>query len=227
MNSDQSKPVSSANVSGQLAGHSEDSDNPFAAPQTTELNYSTRADQDVERDGPPWEVHPSFITYIRTMTLVLFQPSRMFLNMRLTGSWILPLVFAAALPTVVAILLSVSMILMFPQEGNPAMMLLIIPVPVLTIGIGLASISLLLHFALRLFGCRQRGFEATYRFCCYSFGALIMFDFWPPGWIWQLVNLTKGVSRVHQISSSKAFAAILLASTVPGLIIGVWLLYIR
>ena len=188
-----------------------------------ESNESVGSGSGVEPSGPPWE-DPQAGEFIQrtwnTIVLGVSRPGELFENMRTTGGMLQPLLFYAAIVGSAAL---VSWFLQLPIRlmGNISflehmlglvMLLVILP---LALPIGLFIAAGLTQLGLMVFGGATHPFEATFRVNAYAYGSV--------GWIgavpicgallsgvWGIVLQIMGIARVHEISTGKAAAAVLV-----------------
>lgn len=161
-------------------------------------------------------------------------PGATFDETRRSGDLASPLLFAVLLSTVAALIgqiwammIGTSMLSMVPMEyreglgvlmvsSGAGLIVSIVVVPIVTV-IGVFIASAILHLMLLLVGGMESstaGFEGTLRVMCYSsvgrlgqvvpvLGGLIAF-------VWTVVLLVIGLTRLHGTSEGKAIAAVLL-----------------
>ncbi|TVQ33346.1 MAG: hypothetical protein EA370_11840 [Wenzhouxiangella sp.] len=176
-----------------------------------------------EREGPPWE-NPSAGDFFQRLWQTVVQgvssPSELFANMRTTGGLISPLVFYVLIigaGAIVSTALEMPFGLLGGSGGADAILgffLVLILLPVL-LPIGLFVSSGITHLALMVFGGANKPYEATFRVNAYAYGSVgwvwaIPFCGSLVGGIWGIVLEIIGVARVHEVSTGKAAAAVLV-----------------
>ncbi len=95
---------------------------------------------------------------------------------------------------------------------------LIVIIPICGI-VGVFLGSLIIHFALGLFGGQKYPFETTFRTMAYAFGSsqpisLIPFCGGPIGAIWGLIVAVIGLSQTQETTTGKAAAAVLTPTVI-------------
>lgn len=176
--------------------------------------------------------------FIETMKLVLTDPSRAFSSMKREGGLGEPLIFGVAggwAGGVVALLYQfiasfamhgaslglaqtnargLSPMMFTGAVGGATLFGAAIFFPIfLCIGIFIGSA--ITHLCLMLLGAAKQPFETTFRVACFSIGATALLQVIPlcGGYIsgiWNLVTQCIGLAKSHEISTSKAVAAVLL-----------------
>lgn len=170
----------------------------------------------------PWEDQEN-IGFLQgltnTLKATLFDPQSFFDKVPRTGGYLNPLFFALIVQT----LATLFSILWAFQSENPMMgsmdlsgaksILFVIFMPAML----LASIFLwagLLHGSLILVGAAQRGFEATFRAACYSYGPELLTAIPLVGGIiglgWRIGLTVVAMKTLHEISMPKAVMAMML-----------------
>ena len=201
-----------------------------------ESNESAGSGSGIGPSGPPWE-DPQAGELIQrtwdTIVLGVSRPRELFENMRTTGGMLQPLLFYAAVVGSAAV---ASWFLQLPIQliGGTSVaelmiwlvfMLVLLP---FLLPIGLFISAGLTHLGLMIFGGAGRPFEATFRANAhaYPFEATFRvnaYAYGTVGWIgavpicggflymiWGIVLQIMGIARVHEISTGKAVAAVLV-----------------
>lgn len=186
------------------------------------------------RVGLPWEHRHqmgNFHAFYETLKMVLLNPTEAFARMRTSGGLKEPLMYAIAggWPAVVVALAFQFLLALAGSSasqftGNPitstperavgALLLIALLWPLLALLAAYIG-SFVTHVCLLLVGGANRPFEATMRVLCFSFGSAQCFQVIPGcggfiGGVWQIVCVTIGLSKVHEISVLRALAAVLL-----------------
>lgn len=174
------------------------------------------------RLGPPWEqVELDLAAKVwQTIVGVVSNPIEFFEQLRREGGIFPPYLFylLVAWPAVViGTVLQAPFDMMMGSSGGEAMItfvavLLLTPIILfitLIIGSGLT------HLGLMVFGGANHPFEATYRVNAYAYGGVAWLGVIPfcgstIGFIWGIVLEIMGIARVHDISTGKAAAAVLV-----------------
>lgn len=107
-----------------------------------------------------------------------------------------------------------------PGGGGRAMggMALIVFIPICAT-IGLFIGSLIIHFALGLFGGQKYPYETTFRTMAYAFGSAHPFSIIPfcggiVGAVWGLIAAVIGLSKTQETTTGKAAAAVLTPTVI-------------
>lgn len=177
--------------------------------------------------GPPWEsAGMSLQSFIDTAKGVLTDPVATFGQMRREGGLPPPLIYY-----IVGMLIGVIGSMIWNVIGFGGMpfggpsageamggMAVIIFVPICAT-IGLFIGSLIIHFALGLFGGQKHPYETTFRTMAYAFGssqpiAIIPFCGGFIGAIWGLIVAVIGLSQMQETTTGKAAAAVLTPTVI-------------
>jgi hypothetical protein len=177
--------------------------------------------------GPPWEsAGMSLQSFIDTAKGVLTDPVATFGQMRREGGLGPPLIYY-----VVGMLIGVIGSMLWNVIGFGGMpfggpsageamggMAIIVFVPICAT-IGLFIGSLIIHFALGLFGGQKYPYETTFRTMAYAFGstqpiAIIPFCGGFIGAIWGLIVAVIGLSQMQETTTGKAAAAVLTPTVI-------------
>jgi hypothetical protein len=186
-------------------------------------NGSTESALEPQRWGPPWEDPNAgnlFQRLLQTIIQGTTNPTELFDNMRTSGGLLQPLFFYAL---IVGPALLISTLLELPFQlmlGTSAaehvimLILLLVALPFL-LPIGLFIAAGLTHLALMILGGATQPFEATFRVNAYAYGTIGWLSAVPfcgaiIGLVWGIVLEVIGIARVHEISTGKAAAAVLL-----------------
>lgn len=214
---------------------------PDAAPAESGVNPPAL----VAADGFPWEqrAEKGFLNaLLETVRGVLFEPSKTFASMPVTGGYGAPLFFAVllcSLSLLAAMFYQVVLERLNPAEAispeqqqllafirNGAFVgatIFLIPLFVL---LTLFFTSALTHLSLIIVGGARRPFETTFRVIAYASGAVAVLELLPicgpyliaP--VWKFISSAIGLSKAHGISQGKAVFALvlpfLLCCVVPG-----------
>lgn len=183
-----------------------------------------------ERSGPPWENPDAGDLFQRgwkTIVQGVTEPYELFDQMRITGGLFQPLLFYVI---IIGLALIISMVLEMPFRliggglGDEQLFgmgfgvffflgfLAVLPI---LLPIGLLISSGLTHLGLMIFGAARQPFEATFRVNAYAYGSVgwtwaIPFCGSMIGGIWGIVLEIVGIARVHEVSTGKAVAAVLV-----------------
>ena len=171
------------------------------------------------RTGPPWEQSgPAIQRYIDTAKGVLLDPANTFRNVRREGGLGAPVTYylVGALLSVVA--QSVWQLIGlggFGGYGYGSGLLGTLIFGCVVVLLGLFIGSGIVHLVLLLLGGSRFGFEATLRTLAYSHGSsaplgVIPFCGGAIAAVWGLVCAVLGLAQMHEISTGKAAAAILI-----------------
>jgi hypothetical protein len=177
--------------------------------------------------GPPWEsAGMSLQSFIDTAKGALTDPVVTFAQMRREGGLGPPLIFY-----IVGMLVGVIGSMLWNVVGFGGMpfggpsageavggMALVVFVPIVAT-IGLFIGSLIIHFALGLFGGQKYPYETTFRTMAYAFGAsqpiaIIPFCGGIIGAIWGLIAAVIGLAQTQETSTGKAAAAVLTPTVI-------------
>jgi hypothetical protein len=182
--------------------------------------------ESIEKNGPAWEDRDSIggiNAAVKTVAELLGNRHRAFARMKLTGDWLGAFCFALFLGGV-GFYASVIYNIIFSRLGwvtmkggailatnTGALFMLIFAfffIPIFIAGIIILN-SVIVHGCLIILGGVKQPFQATYRVVCYSFGASSFFQLIPGiggvlSFVWNLILMTGGIARVHEISPWKA-----------------------
>ena len=211
------------------------SDNPYAAPLSTEPSLEYRTGYAGPRTGPPWERNgPSFSSFIETIKLAYSSLGLFFTDMRREGGFGRPLGFAViggSVGGLAAVLfnLAIQFVAMFvgARNGPPGFgpgagaavfgVVLVVVVVLFPIGIILQNfiIAAVFHVGLMVLGGAKQSFETTFRVVAYSSGSTSLLLLIPicGQYVQGIVNLifaAIGLMHAHEISGVKATFAVLL-----------------
>ena len=181
------------------------------------------------RRGLPWERRDELgpgTAIIRTISQVLFSPSKAFADMKVDGGWGEPLGFAVLVGSVgswigqVWIMLLNSSIAGFagfsPEEvaaenARAIMSAFFAPFLICILTVVVAGIA---HLLLIMFGGAPRPYETTFRVCCYaaSVGAVNVIPICGLfiGMVWAWVIKIIGLREAHPVPTGRAAAAVLV-----------------
>lgn len=190
------------------------------------------------QDGPPWEQRATlgfFPALAATVKGVLLDPGRTFERMKTEGGLASPFLYYfinSFLMLLVVLFVELGLRGLFggtaaPQDQGFARQLpleglsmaILIPIALIGIPIGLVILSFLnsglVHLSLMLLGGANKPFEATFRVWNYTQGSTAVVGLVPicggfVAFVWYFVAGTIGVSKVHGITTGKAFVAVLL-----------------
>jgi hypothetical protein len=177
------------------------------------------------RLGPPWEQEgPPLQRFIDTAKGVLVDPMNTFSQMRREGGLQAPLIYyliGMAIGVGGTILWNLLGIGGMGMPNRHAMSgaamglgFLIIGLPICYV-IGIFLGSLIMHFLLMLFGGQKYPYETTFRTVAYVQGSALPILFVPfcggfVAGIWAIVCLIIGLAQMHETSTGKAAAAVLV-----------------
>jgi hypothetical protein len=222
--------------------------NPYASPAAVDEidGPNLIGGTPLKRAGLPWDDAPrGFSAWKRTMTLVMLSPGVAFSRMRIRGGvvvpfrfaalgvilgyfavcvWLLPVrVFLDGIPLIPRHLDTEGLlwVLLAAVVGLAIWLTILLPIMVL---IGLSTLSVIHHSALRLIGAGKGGFEATFRVNAYSVGSLAWIAVIPfvghlIAFVIAQVCAAIGFSKAHDTTFSKALIA---ALTPLALLIAAW-----
>lgn len=181
------------------------------------------------RSGPPWEnPGPPLQRFIDTMKGVLIDPVVTFSQARREGGLQAPLVYY-----LIGVLVAVAGAVLWNLIGFGGMGLpmgrmgrgemagaaaglgfLLIGLPICYV-IGIFLGSGILHLLLMLFGGQKYPYETTFRTVAYANGSVLPINFIPGcggliAGIWGIVVLIIGLAQMHETSTGKAAAAVLV-----------------
>lgn len=182
------------------------------------------------REAIPWEARRSLVDFdaiVETVKKVLLEPTDTFGRMKTGGDMGSPLLFAMMLGTFSTL---VGLFWQWAIQhmgflGNEALMkemimtttllVVIVILSPLFVAISLFIYAGILHLCLLLVGGAAKGFEATFRTVAYAGGSTSLFQLIPVcgslvGGVWNLVLVVIGLKEMHEISTGKALAAVLL-----------------
>lgn len=177
--------------------------------------------------GPPWEsAGMSLQSFIDTARGALTDPVATFAQMRREGGLGPPLIYyivGMLVGVIGSMLWNVIGLGGMPfggPSGGQAMggLALIVFIPICaTIGLFLGS--LIIHFALGLFGGQKYPYETTFRTMAYAFGssqpfAIIPFCGGIVGAVWGLIAAVIGLSKTQETTTGKAAAAVLTPTVI-------------
>jgi hypothetical protein len=178
--------------------------------------------------GPPWEsAGMSLQSFIDTLRGALTDPVATFAQMRREGGLGPPLIYY-----IVGMLIGVIGSMLWqvigfggmmpfggpsPGEAMGGMALIVIMPICATIGLFIGS--LIIHFALGLFGGQKYPYETTFRTMAYAFGSsqpigIIPFCGGPIGAIWGLIVAVIGLSQTQETTTGKSAAAVLTPTVI-------------
>jgi hypothetical protein len=180
------------------------------------------------RSGPPWEnPGPPMQRYIDTLKGVLIDPVTTFSQMRREGGLQAPLIYyvlgmlIAVAGAVLWNILGFGMGIPMGMGGRHEMAgaaaglgFVLIGLPICYV-IGLFLGAGILHLLLMLFGGQKYPFETTFRTVAYGHGSALPLGFIPGcggiiAAIWGIVVLIIGLTHMHETSTGKAAAAVLV-----------------
>lgn len=235
---DAGNPFAGAGAAGSAgSGFEGGSQNPFQTPAEVAQPFVSGS-SDANRTGPPWEaLGKSQNSFFATTKGVLFSPSETFSTMRRFGGFGDPILFLVIAGGVFGMIGGfMNGVVNGMMNGADAQLLpiqigagVVKGVVAGTIGnlIGSFIGAAITHVALMVFKGANQQYEATYRVVAYVTGATAPFQMIPVvgvlvGAIWAIVVEIIGLAKVHDTTTGKAAAAVL----VPGLICcGVFLLF--
>jgi hypothetical protein len=179
--------------------------------------------------GPPWEsAGMSLQSFIDTAKGALTDPVATFAQMRREGGLGPPLIYYIVGLVIGTIGSMIWQVIGFGGMGMPfggpstgeAMggMALIVIVPIFGL-VGLFLGSLIIHFALGLFGGQKYPYETTFRTMAYAFGssqpiALIPFCGGFISAIWGLIAAIIGLAQTQETTTGKSAAAVLTPTVI-------------
>jgi hypothetical protein len=179
------------------------------------------------RTGPPWEGSGQAVQrFLETAKGVLFDPQALFSGLRREGGLQMPLAFAVIGATLGALVSAVyrealsgamfsfgkPMPWGFYGPTSVVSTLIVSPIVAALVTFLLAGIY---HVLLMLLDGAKFPFEATFRVTAYVIGSTALFAVIPfcgsvIGGVWGLVSAIVGLARVHEITTGKAAAAVLV-----------------
>ena len=215
------------------------SDNPFAAPSTTDFSGSLSAQDHRSRSGKPsWDASPSLANFFKTSVEVVTQPTDTFRNLTPDGGLGRPMTYAAIVGALMGLcggLLAVLFLTLGPAVGGAGG-----PEAAMLVGVGLGALIFapilygvmmpigcligagFMHVMLMIVGAKKYDYSATAR--CFTYAYL---GGWPvmlvsaipfigilvaiPWTIWMLIIYVIGFSEVHETTKGK----VILAFVVP------------
>lgn len=177
-----------------------------------------------------WERRSSFLDFPAMFEMirgVLFEPSATFRRMKTSGDLGSPLLFAVLLGTVGVLgglfwnFMLQSLGILSQNEAvhellfSSGLILFIAVLSPVFVLIGTFISSAILHVCLLITGGARNGFEATLRVVCYAAGATAFFQLLPfcgglIGGIWAIVAEVIGSREMHETTTGRALAAVLL-----------------
>lgn len=175
-----------------------------------------------ERGYCPWEdqEHLGLLTGLgRTIKESILSPDEFFSRMPAQGGFLLPLLFALIVQTLgimIGYVWGYALENPFVTGGvisGRATLFVGLLMPVFVF-LGIVLSALLVHAALSLIGGAMRNFEATFRVVCYASGPEL-FTIVPVvggliGLVWKIYITVVGLRSVHNISTPKAAAGLLI-----------------
>lgn len=183
------------------------------------------------RTGLPWELHRDLGTFLATLKLVLTDPAVAFSRMRITGGLAGPLFYnmvggwvglIATLGYQVLYMrtnpppaaLANNPFAITPDNAQSALLWAVVAGPLIVV-LGAFIAAFLTHVFLMLVGGANKPFEATLRVICFTAGSAQVLQLIPVcggvmSAVWQLICLTAGLSKVHEIPVGRAVAAVFL-----------------
>jgi hypothetical protein len=199
-------------------------DLPEQSPWQNAVSTETR------RNGPAWENRKEMGLLkglLTTLRLSLFRPRRFFSEMRQTGGFFDPLVYAMAVGSF-SIVMSIVWELVLVPEGSSFLEmtaagdllrlrsmiygLTVILSPIIVTILVLVAAAIL-HLGLLVFGGGERGFEASFRVVCYAQGAgvwnVVPFLGGVLELVWKLVLLVTGLTEAHETAAWRSVMAVL------------------
>jgi hypothetical protein len=207
----------------------------YQVPSGIDPSYGQYALGTDPRSGPAWE-NPNLglaSRFIETVKPVFARPTEFFRTMRLEGDFLRPLYFGVIVGSVVgfaALLLQIvvqgfALIPAFSSGRNTeeaiagfavfagTMLCMMVLMPVFAAG-GLFMQAGILHLCLMVMGGANKGFEATFRVCCYA-TAINLLAIIPcvGGYIagpWIIVAQIIGVINAHETDTWRGVMAVLL-----------------
>jgi hypothetical protein len=182
------------------------------------------------RSGPPWEGTdgPPLQRWIDTAKGVLLDPMTTFTNMRREGGLGAPLAYY-----LIGLAVSVAAALLWHLVGFGAAMpgmfggggramagaamglgFILVFLPLCQI-VGLFIGTAIIHVLLMLFGGQKYGFETTFRAITYTQGSVAPLAIVPMcgsliAAVWAIVCLVIGLAQMHETTTGKAAAAVLV-----------------
>lgn len=183
--------------------------------------------QDAERCGLPWEGRRVFsfgTAVLETIKEVLLNPRQAFAQMYLEGGYWRPLGFSILCNVVSGVIGLVTMLAVqsvfsqkppLPQAASLAAVLGVILMTPVGVFVGTFLGAALGHVCLMLVGGARKPFEATFRVIAYSNGAATVLRIFPVCGplvlaIYVFFLQVVGFSKVHEISTRRALAAVML-----------------
>ena len=183
-----------AKESSLAASPLEVSDNPFAAPSTTDFSSSPEAVARRRSGTPAWDAQPSFGSFFKTSVDVLTNPNETFRNLIPDAGLGRPVIYGAIVGAITGLMLSGLVVSMFaflavngvhnqnpvaPSAGEIAVaavvVILVLPIVYgVMFPLGALMGAGMIHAMLMLFGARKYNFSATARAVCYLY-----FAAWP------------------------------------------------
>lgn len=186
--------------------------------------------------GLPWDERQTvgfWTALFETIHLVLLEPTNAFSRMKPTGGFGSPLFYYVILGTIGGVIgiLYQTVFNSYQPAATPdqqvfsaaltspvavGVTIMILPV---FLAAGAYIFSGILHLSLMLLGGAKRPLEATFRVCCFAGGSTAVLQLLPvcgglAALVWNFVLIIVGISKVHEISKSRAVVAVLLATIV-------------
>ncbi|MEO7932062.1 MAG: YIP1 family protein [Chthoniobacterales bacterium] len=208
---------------------------PIIAPLPVGAGFVTA---DGEKNLPSWEQKSEigfFPAFGSTVKEVLTEPAATFSRMKETGGFATPffyMLIAAGLGVVLTMGVQLAMqgvLGSFAASQNPqvaqvlaaqgigmsAMLLVMLILVPIFLFVGSFVGAAIWHVGLMIVGGARKPYEATYRVYCYVLGSTALVNLVPccggiAALVWRVVAGAIGLSKVHEISTGKAVAAILL-----------------
>ena len=198
------------------------SDNPFAAPATTDFSEPAGQHHQPSSYAPSWENEPSIGNFFKSTKEILLAPSATFRNLKREGTMGRALTFAAISAAIMGAMIGVTQAILFMLGTGDVAIGAGILVGTVLVGTLLYPLFAvlgcylgggMLHVLLGLFGAKKYTYNATVRSIAY-----MQMSSWPfmivpivglvIGGIWILVVQIIGLAEVHETTKVRVALAV-------------------